>query len=724
MVLAGTTLFTGLARAQTTYEVLHAFENPGRFPARTALVEDDDGHLYGTTLYGGHAGVDGGGTFFRMDPDGTLTTLHHFDCGPSLACYPGGLIRAGDGFFYGTTAYGGAADGGTIFRIDRAGALTTLHAFDCSDGEGCAPVLFLQAADGFLYGSAGNVLFRMDTAGHFTSAGAPLCNPYVCGLVSGLMQKSDGFFYGTTTGNPDVAWDHGGSLFRMDDVGAVTLLHEFRCAHPHDACLPIGGLVEGRDGFLYGLTGAGGEASGGTAFRMDGAGNIVILHSFDCSAESCNPSSPLVPGRRGAFYGTTRGYDFDSGGAIFRMDRNGKVKTLFSSFDCNGPDGCLPGMLMQASNGRIYGTTGFGAAGDDGTVFTMPPSGRVKTLHAFGSTAEGSCPAGLLQAGDGMLYGTTSAGGRHGFGTLFSVDPSGVITTLHSFDCTADGCQPSVRLIQAVGGDLYGITSGGGAAEAGTVFRMTTRGAFSVVHAFDRLVDGSFPVGLTQARDGDLYGTTQSGGVAHCGTVFRLSPEGVLTLLHSFDCSTEGFPLDGVVQTENGDLYGTTNTSIYRIDRAGTYDRIARLPCSGHCWSRGLVQWTDGLLYGTTAYGGASDGGFIYRTGASGNAILLHSFDCDADGCNPMSELLPAAEALYGTTFQGGGDPGELVQGTLYSIDAAGTFTVLHRFACLTDGCQPIARPLQADDGSLYGSTPRFGPGGGGVVFRLIVPGR
>src|SRR5678809_999536 len=120
----------GLARAQSSYEVLHAFENPGRYPGRSALVEDDDGNLYGTTYYGGHAGLDGGGTIFRIDPDGGLTTLHHFDCGPFLGCYPDGLLRGSDGFLYGTTAYGGEAGGGTIFRMDTSGTLTTIHSFD------------------------------------------------------------------------------------------------------------------------------------------------------------------------------------------------------------------------------------------------------------------------------------------------------------------------------------------------------------------------------------------------------------------------------------------------------------------------------------------------------------------------------------------------------------------------------------------------------------------
>src|SRR6185295_6731011 len=165
-------------------------------------------------------------------------------------------------------------------------------------------------ADGLLYGAADGLMFKLDTAGRFTTFRTSVLDcdvsPTWCGIAS-LIQGADGLFYGTRPGH--AAYDvTGGDIFRMDSSGAATVLHTFRC-RGQEACNPLG-LTQGRDGFLYGVTQSGGDTNGGTAFRMDAAGNLVTLHSFDCRSEPCVPSSPLAPARDGAFYGTTRGLDF------------------------------------------------------------------------------------------------------------------------------------------------------------------------------------------------------------------------------------------------------------------------------------------------------------------------------------------------------------------------------------------------------------------------------
>src|SRR5512141_2935124 len=126
-----------------SFEVLHSFSGPdGQLPA-APLAQGADGFLYGVTTYGGNFNVlppDDGGTAFRIDANGNFTTLHVF-AGPDGAV-PNNLVLGRDGFFYGTTHYGGPSvidslnpGGGVLFRMDTAGKVTVLRRFvDASGG--------------------------------------------------------------------------------------------------------------------------------------------------------------------------------------------------------------------------------------------------------------------------------------------------------------------------------------------------------------------------------------------------------------------------------------------------------------------------------------------------------------------------------------------------------------------------------------------------------------
>jgi uncharacterized repeat protein (TIGR03803 family) len=715
--IAGTLILAGSAWCKP-YAVVHALIRPGANPDGSPLVQAGDGTLYGTTVRGG---IFGGGTVFRINSAGVLTTIHHFDFPGS----PFGLIQAEDGFMIGMTSHGGVAYQGSIFRMDRAGVLTTLHSFSCDTGEGCYPeVPLVQAADGFFYGSAGKMMFRMDSTGNFTNFHSVACSGR-CGSVSALIQASDGFFYGTTSGeNAGTSW-YSGSLFRMDATGTVTTLARgiFGAA-----------LIQATDGSFYGVTNRGG--SDGSVFRMEANGVYTTLHRFNCGSDGgCQPFSALVQGRDGSFYGTTfYGANYAIGGSIFRVDSSGTFNTLYSFEntsrygDCEGVDGCFPGSLMLGIDGNLYGSSFNGAAGNAGTLFRVTTAGDFTTLHAFGSTASGTVPHGrLVQASDGRLFGTTRDGGPKGFGTVFSIDRKGVTTVLHSFDCASEGCQPEAGVIQANDGNLYGTTSYGGPGRGGTVFRMTTDGGIRVLHYFYG-PNGWHPrASLIQAGDGSLYGATTSGGATGGGIVFKISPDGVFNTpgdfytLHSFDCSTEGCaPDSALVQVSDGSFYGTTWQSIYRIDQAGRYSVRVFAPCTrdNACFPSGeLLQATDGNLYGTTRGDGGFNQGAVFRISPDpdGALAILHSFHCDTEGCRPAAGLAQASDGfLYGTTELGG----DVNAGTVYRVGLSGEFSVVHRFACVSEGCQPVTNLLQANDRYLYG-TAQAGPGGGGVVFRL-----
>jgi uncharacterized repeat protein (TIGR03803 family) len=338
-----------------------------------------------------------------------------------------------------------------------------------------------------------------------------------------------------------------------------------------DGATPAGTLLQGTDGKLYGTTagaGADGTYRFGTVFKITSSGSLTTLHIF-CLQSSCtdggDPLAGVVQAADGNFYGTTNAAAANNVGSIFKIMPSGTLTTLFNM---SVPGGYTPyGTLVQASNGSFYGTTYYGGVYDHGTVFIVSPSGTFRTLYNFGAqNGDGGYPqAGLIQASNGSLYGTTTA--YQGPGTIFEMTPSGSLVTLHHF-CSEPGCADGAfphQLVATSDGNFYGTTRAGGANGWGTVFKITPTGTLTTLYNFCSqagCTDGAYSQeGLIQATDGNLYGTTDSGGASGYGNVFQITPAGKLTSLYSF-CSQSGCPdgklPNGLVQGTDGNLYGTT----------------------------------------------------------------------------------------------------------------------------------------------------------------------
>jgi uncharacterized repeat protein (TIGR03803 family) len=196
------------------------------------------------------------------------------------------------------------------------------------------------------------------------------------------------------------------------------------------------------------------------------------------------------------------------------------VLTSLHSF--NSTDGASPeSPLIQATDGKLYGTTYNGGQQGYGTIFRMTLAGTLTTLHIFSDETEGrAITSGLVQARNGIFYGSTTLGGPNGYGAVFSMTPSGTVKVLHSFAAT-DGATPNA-LVQGSNGNFYGTTIAGGAGSNGIVFEITPQGAFSTLHTFTGSDGGDSFAGLVQGLDGIFYGTTRVGGSQGDGTVFAL----------------------------------------------------------------------------------------------------------------------------------------------------------------------------------------------------------
>ena len=370
---------------------------------------------------------------------------------------------------------------------------------------------------------------------------------------------------------------------------------------------------------------------------------------------------------------------------------------------------------------------------------TMAPAQSLTTLYNF--CAQSQCPdgyypyAGLLQATDGNFYGTTANGGTSLYaGTIFKITPSGTLTTLYSFcsqsNCS-DGYRPFASLLQAMDGNFYGTTIFGGATRGecsggcGTVFKITSSGTLTTLYSFcsqSGCTDGSWPGdSLVQAADGNLYGTASSGGPGNYGTVFKTTSGGTLTTLNGFNGADGARPTTaGVVRGTDGNFYGTTlygganaAGAVFKITPSGTLTTLHSFCSQGGCadgeWPyAGLLQATDGNLYGTTHLGGPYGGGTIFKITPSGTLTLLYSFCSQSqctDGQEPFAGLIQATDGnFYGTTQLGGAQGA----GTAFEITPSGTLTTLYSFCSqsgCTDGQQPFAGLVQATNGNFYGTT-------------------
>jgi uncharacterized repeat protein (TIGR03803 family) len=384
VALAALPLFP-LSSAAATFETLHQFGQPGDGSSPEGRpVFDENGILYGTTFGGGAAN---GGTIYRLDPtSGQETLLYSFTPGGLTGSSPAAGLIYRNGVLYGTTQEGGQGNStkcdygcGTVFQLTLStGALTTLHAFTYRD-DGAFPAARLS------FDAAGNLYGTTNFAGSFAS-----CN-VGCGTV-----------------------------FKIDPAsGVFTTLHQFAApGFIADGLYPVSAVAFDSAGVLYGTTTSGGAYGHGTAFKLDPAsGAYAVLHAFNTYVDGADIGCDLA---------------FDGGQLVGTASSGGTTKRS-----------------------------------NDGTVFAMSPtSGAVVTLHEFTGAPDGSNPRpGVTVASNGLLFGTASGSGPAGFGTAFLLNPlSRKFTLLHAFD-SSTGANPTGGLT-LYRGALYGVTS------SGTVYRI------------------------------------------------------------------------------------------------------------------------------------------------------------------------------------------------------------------------------------------------------------
>jgi len=375
----------------------------------SALCHAQTVELWGLTSGGGQ---DTSGVIFKVTSTGTLTAQYSFKdyySSDSDGFSPiGSLLQANDGLLYGLTSRSSISNYGAIFRFDATAdtekALSFFNSYNGAEPNGS----FIQATNGLLYATtssegaydAGSVISYNITTGVTTDIYDFNDNNDGNSPEGALLQANDGLLYGlTSSGGTNGA----GEIFSIDPTNNnnYTVLYNF-VYNDTDGVRPMGALMQATNGLLYGLAFTGGSYSGygGTIFSYNITTNKeTTLWSFGSNTDGSTPCGSLiqVKGIDSVLFGLTNGGDSNTDGTIFSYNINTGIEHTRHIFNLNGSEGLFPyGSLMQASDGKLYGTTSYGGTNDYGTIFSFDYSTNAVTVVASFDGANGAMPYGDL----------------------------------------------------------------------------------------------------------------------------------------------------------------------------------------------------------------------------------------------------------------------------------------------------------------------------------------
>ena len=640
---------------------------------------------------------------------------------------------------WGMTAAGGQFNKGVIFKTDGSGNNQTVE-YSCYKVAGESPSYthLIEATDGKLYGMTSEggavtntlgVLFQYDPNTNIYAKKVNFTGLNGAGPKASLVQASDGKLYGMTPGG-GATYD--GVLFQYDPVTDIyTKKFDFGSVN---GTWPQGSLIEAADGKLYGLTEYGGAGSGsGVLFQYDPATNVYTKKvDFYLSATGERPRGSLLQASNGKLYGTTKNGGANNSGVIFEYD---PITNIYNeTFSFVSVTGIMDGSLIQASDGKLYGMMNAGGTNNMGVIFQYDIITHtcVATFN-FDGAAHGANPkASLMQATDGMLYGMTYYGGVGDVGVVFQYNPTNAsVTKKYDYNFPV-GRYPEGSLMQASNGKLYGMVRYSGAYGLGSIFEYEpTTSSYTTKINFGESKDGAQPNGsLMKASDGKLYGITQSGGVNKMGVLFQYDPiTHVYTKKYDFAAVSGNFPKGSLMQASDGMLYGMTTSGgggagvLYQYNPStNVYSvKVNFMGISNGSSPHGtLIQATDGYLYGVTFDGGATNNGVLFKYD-----ILMSTYTKMVDFDDVSKGKWPSGtliQASNGNLYGLTQNGGVNNVGVLFQFDpVTSTFTKKLDFNLSIDGHLPTNSLVQAIDGKLYGTTQNGGVNNVGVIFQYDI---
>ncbi len=753
----------------------------GYYPNESdSLAMDSAGNLFGTNSKGGANGV---GTVFEVSPTGVETTLWTFATGANGGgVYPyAAPIIDSSGNLYGTAEYGGANNGGTIWKIPYLG--------------------------GGQYGTL-TVLFSFDNDNNYPEPNGT--NP-----MSGLVMDAAGNLYGTTTcggsgGEGNACYNYGsGVLFELQPSGTYTVLYNFNTSYGADGSSPVATPLLAADGNLYGTTtndglnGAGalwgyalpksaqtlsvtpGTGSNGSGTITSSPSGIncpgTCSYQFSAGTQVTLTESPATYNSFSGWGGACSG---TSTTCVVTMSSNQSVQYTFTSIQQQlylQVYGSGSGTMTTSTPPNLTCTSGLCGPfevneGTQFSVYETPALGSVFSNWGGECSGTGACSVTMDGVGQYKYVAAqfTSVGtstltvAETGSGTVTS-NPGNIICP---GTCSTPFTTGSSVTLTAAPGTGYEFAGWGGACSGFsytctvTVSAATNVSAafaaspagFAVVYGFSGSTDGGKPMSnLISDGKGNFYGTAYFGGSIGVGAVYMLSPTGssncssaqptftgngvCLVNLYSFKTSAGYYPTGGLVLDSSGNLYGDTYLSndgysyVFEINPNSlsniVFTPLANSSSIGGYLDGGLVIDSSGYLYGIAPNGGPSNDGAVYKIDPTQTpavqSIVGYSRTFGMGFRDYGPPAMDSAGNFYGTSALTGGNSG---YGTIWEVTKSGAFNVLYTFTNTAnandgnalDGSYPSAAPIVDASGNIYGTTYSGGANGGGTIWELSPP--
>ena len=501
-------------------------------------------------------------------------------------------------------------------------------------------------------------------------------------LASASLAQVPGFYGTTTSGGPDDT----GTIFKAapDGTGFATI-KSFTYSTPGASGDEIAIQAwQSPAGKLYGVTSRGGKNGSGVIYEYDPAtSTYVVRYNFDRTTGH-TPYSTLVPGPSGKLYGITSSGGVPNKGVIYEFDYVSGNYAAKAEFDGTNGANASGGSLYLHTNGKFYGVTSFGGSVGGGVIFEFDPATSVLTKKIDFTGANGRFPYSSLIGVGTKLYGATLQGGTSNVGTFFEYDPVANTLTKKVDFTSAGGSFPVTAPILANNGNLYGLTSGGGASGAGVIYEYNP-----TTNVYTKKMDCTTTTGyaglggMIMMPNGKLYGTMSTGGALDAGVIFEYDPS------------------------------NNTYTTKFDFDR----DEDTDYSPTGYASRAALSLASNGLLYGATSFGGSSGRGTFFEFNPATAAFSKKvDFNDAPSGIHPYSGLMKASNGkLYGVTNVGGAYGG----GVLFEVDpVTDSFTKKYDFN-REGGSYPRGILAEGSNGKLFGLTSIGGDNDDGTLFEF-----
>ncbi len=718
-------------QAEPHYRVLYTFPEV-QSEMRSAPLLASDGFYYGAVSRSSDS--EDPGQIYRLKPNGEfdyIVSLEDTGIGRRTVMP---FIQAQDKALYGVSAEGGEFNAGTVFKYSLGGEAQVLHSFNSNDGLHPSSAL-LEVSKGIFWGTtlhggdqSFGTIYQINSEGEFKVL-YRFNGIEGSGPTGGLVRHSNGHFYGVTKrgGDEDV-----GVLFRMSRSQQYKVITSFL----GEDTRVIGGLTLAGDGLVYGVLQDSKAARLSSIFKIDAHDQFSTHFAFP-ESDDIRPLGPLLRGRNGYLYGLARKVGTKET-HIYETHTDGRF-SIIKSFDESVGFGYGYRLIQFNENTlmiwvrrRHLQTTSFTKTYP--FVFGLDDTVAEGKFLFDKRGAEPSSP--LMRGTDSKFYGVTFSGGDKvadngidlGLGTIYRFDlNSRELVTLHCFS-ESEGRNPSGELIETEPGIFFGVAQRGGENKRGVVYRFNRHSKnLKVIHSFSGS-DGQSPTfGLTLAENGLLYGTTPNGrGEAHLGSLFTINPknERLEETYLMKGLGAEASVSSKLLSASDGLLYGTTASTRksdwgelirYNIETGemtvlhdfdGT---LGRNPKSS------LIETGDGFFYGTASTGGEFDNGTLFKFKAGSDPISIYSFPeaIEAFEGHPLFKLVQGRSGvLFGLTQSPAG------QSSLFQYDLREGYQRLHEFNLLT-GATPAGSLLQLEEGGYLGSTQSGGLGGRGVIYKI-----